>query len=860
MRLDSPCSARPAGLALLALLAALVSAPAAQDPGPPETVTVMSEVHHGTGLDAPQPPRAVFDRAPIGGLPAVPQVDAGLPQPNSRPCVIGNVEAQPQAGAFTFFRNVDHRPPGSTRLHPGEPSVAGSRDTWFATGNTYGSLSRDSGMTWNYINPYTLFPANDGGVCCDQRVIADPSTGMVLWYIQYWYSATTGAGGFRLAWARNRDDLRNSVWNSVYFNAASFGLPGNWLDFPDIALSAGNVYIATNVFNPSSSYVDSIVLRMPISQIRQGGAIVASYYRRNSGTSPMGGGASYRFTQNYSGSRFPEMFWASHNSTSSIRVFRWDDSLSARAASVDRTIPAWTSGAGSAPGPDGRDWIGGDDHRIASGYINPVFNEMAFLWSSNAGAHPQSYIRVQVFNPADRTVISTEDVWSSSFDFAYPAVGMNSLGHGGVVMSGGSASTNVTTYAFLVDNYYSFFAGATIFALATGTNGAPSNRWGDYHSVVANPVDPRTFLGTGLSQSGGTGTSNTVHRTAWFGRDDYTPAWVTLNIASTGVNGVAITVDETDRNGFKNGNTPFSRSYTPQQGYTLRAPASVTSGGNTFLFANWTGSGGTSSNPVYTVSSIGTSAQSATANYGLQAIVTIDDRNVAGGVPITVGTLDLDGAGNGTTRFTRRYRASDGPFAFTAPATAGQQVFRRWYVNSLPQAIGQRSLSLTPTGATTLEAEYCSYTAGGYSTYGTGCAGSNSVIPALNSASRPDIGANVTHSLTGLTGPTPAIMTLGTSRTLWNGLPLPLSLGLIGANPACSILAEPVVSLPMPTNASGSGSLTFALPNEPGSIGVHLFSQVIAVDVFVPFRVPLVVSNGLDMLIGGGFLGGFACP
>ncbi|MEZ5962516.1 MAG: hypothetical protein R3F56_01600 [Planctomycetota bacterium] len=852
---------RSAGLLALALSVFAANRVAAQNPGPPDTTIGLVETHRPAPVDIPQPPRGIFQHAPIGGMPPVPQVDAGLPQPTSLPCRIGDVEVQPQAGAFTFFRNVDHRPAGSTSLHPGEPSVAGNRDTWFATGNTYGSLSRDSGMTWSYVNPYTLFPANDGGVCCDQRVLADPGSGLVLWYIQYWYSATTNAGGFRLAWARNRDNLRNSVWSSVYFNAGSFGLPGNWLDYPDIAASGDHVYISSNVFNPSSAYVDSIVLRIPIAQLLQSSTIIASYYRRSGGSSPMGGGASYRFTQNYVGNPFPEMFWASHNSTSSMRVFRWDDANNGRSADVDRTIPAWSSGTGSSPGPDGRDWLGRDDHRIASGYINPVFNEMAWLWSSNAGAHPQSYVRVQVFNPADRGVIATEDVWNSNFDFAYPAVGMNSLGHAGVVMDGGSAGTNVTTYAFLVDNYYSFFQGATIFALATGTNGSPSNRWGDYHSVIANPVDPRTFLGTGLNQSGGTGTAQTVHRTAWFGRDDYTPAWVPLSVGSTGVSGVPITVDETDRTGSKNGTTPFIRSYTPQQGYTLRAPTSVTSGGNTFLFANWSGSGGVSSNPAYTVSSIGTLAQTATANYGLQSVVTVDDRNVAGGVPITVGTLDLDGAANGTTRFTRRYRASDGPFSFTAPATSGSQTFRRWYVANVAQPIGQRTLSVLPTAnAVLIEAEYCSYVPGGYSTYGTACTGSNSVAPRYASTSTPDIGASVTHTVTGLAGPTPAVVSFGASRTVWNGLPLPLSLGFVGANPACFIQAEPTVSVPIAINGSGAGSLTFPLPANAGAIGVHVYSYVTAVDVFVPFRTPVITSNGLDMLIGGSFLGGFLCP
>jgi hypothetical protein len=175
--------------------------------------------------------------------------------------------------------------------------------------------------------------------------------------------------------------------------------------------------------------------------------------------------------------------------------------------------------------------------------------------------------------------------------------------------------------------------------------------------------------------------------------------------------------------------------------------------------------------------------------------------------------------------------------------------------------IGQRTISFTPaTANVTVSAEYCSYAVGGYSTYGTGCPGSNGVIPRHTSTSNPEIGATVTHTVTGLRGPTPAAMYLGFSKTLWNGLPLPLSLGFIGANPSCSILAEGFLNLPVVIDGSGSGSLTFAVSSDPAAIGVHTYTQVVAADLFLPDPIPLTVSNGLDMLIGGSSIGGGRCP
>jgi hypothetical protein len=843
-----------------ALCVALVLPLGAQSQPPaPASVTVMPDTYKGPNLDIHAPPQALLDQAPIGGLPPIPVIDTVVPPPDGPPAVERRIDEQsPQAGVFTFFRNRDQRPSGRTQLHPGEPSTAHNRDTYFGTGNTYGTLSKDSGMTWTHVNPFTLFPASDGGVCCDQRVIYDAGSDLTFWYIQYRYSSTTQNGGFRIAWTQGRDNLRNSAWTSAYFNAGSFGYVNNWLDFPDIAVSNAYLYITSNVFNASSIYQDSILGRISLVDFTDGGGISMAFYRRNGG---MGGGASYRFTQTYNGAPSSAMYWASHNSTSSIRIFEWLDGNAARSADIDRTIDTWTSGAGSSVGPDGRDWIGFDDHRIASGYVSGT--EGGFLWTSrDGGSFPHNYVQVARFTPATRAIIATDQVWSTDTDLAYPACGVNNQGHKGVVVSRGSATAHVATWAFLVDNYAPSWFGQSVFTVTSGTNGSPSNRWGDYHSVVANRIETSTFVGTAMHMSGGTATSNTVHEMAWFGRDDYTPVWVNLDVSSTGaLSGVAITVDETDRNGAKNGSTPFTRSYTPSQGYTLTAPNTHVSGANTYLFQNWTGTGGGSASNVYTVSNIGALDDTATANYSLQTIVTVNDRNVAGAVAITVGTTDLDGLKNGSTQFTRRYATVDGPFSFTAPASVGAQPFRRWYISNIAQPIGQTTINVSPlVNAITIECEYCSHVHGSYATYGSGCLGSNGLTPFHNSTSHPDTGDLVTHTVSRLRGATPAVMFLGFSKTTWNGTPLPLCLGFIGANPSCCILTEVFLQLPIVIDGAGNGSISFNVTGDPAAIGVHTYTQVVAADIFLPDPLKIVVSNGLDMTIGGSSIGGARCP
>ncbi|HLU39083.1 MAG TPA: hypothetical protein VK081_06835, partial [Planctomycetota bacterium] len=189
------------------------------------------------------------------------------------------------------------------------------------------------------------------------------------------------------------------------------------------------------------------------------------------------------------------------------------------------------------------------------------------------------------------------------------------------------------------------------------------------------------------------------------------------------------------------------------------------------------------------------------------------------------------------------------------------QPFRRWYVGGVAQPLGQLALSVTPTtSAMTIEAEYCSYTAGAIASYGTGCQGSNGQIPLLASTSTPDIGTTVTQTVSRLFGPASAVVAIGLSSSTWNGVPLPFNLGLIGANSACNLLAEPLVSLPIAINVSGSGNFTIPIANDPSGVGAHIYTQVLVVDPFVSSRVPLIVSNGLDMRLGGPSLGGGTCP
>ena len=67
----------------------------------------------------------------------------------------------------------------------GEPSLANNGAQIYYSGNWYAARSLDDGASWAYVNPFTTFPSADGGFCCDQTLIYDPTRDITIWLLQY---------------------------------------------------------------------------------------------------------------------------------------------------------------------------------------------------------------------------------------------------------------------------------------------------------------------------------------------------------------------------------------------------------------------------------------------------------------------------------------------------------------------------------------------------------------------------------------------------------------------------------------------------------------------------------------------------
>lgn len=723
------------------------------------------------------------------------------------------------------------------------------RDTVLQTGNWYAARSIDSGETWSYISPYTTFTASDGGFCCDQRAIYIPSADITVWLLQYSYSSTTQKAGQRIAIANGRAELKadtNGTWHSYYFEPQDFGRGlGEWMDFPDISYSNGFLYAASNMFNAASSFTDAVVWRMPLSELAAGGAVNYNYSRSATGLS---GGASYRLTQNATST----MYFAEHRSTTSTRAYRWPDA-SGTISWTDITVPVYDNSGYVASAPNGVNWAGRADSRITGAWFRSTANEYGFSWHCAADAsHPQCFVRTIRINAATNTLITTQDTWSATFQFMYPAAAVNSLGDVGVTTSIANATTlHPTNCYFIVDSCLTSFAGQSVSWFTGNNSPTTASRWGDYFSLQRNTQVPSTFVATGMTCRDGGANSNSEPHYVWFGREQNAPTYVNLAITSTPAAGAAITINVTDRNGLRNGTANFNRLYSPGQGYILTAPTSFTSGSTTYVFDRWVSNGGLQpiDERVLDVDNIGVVDDTAEAQFKIRRTLQIRSSNPTSGIAVTVSAADLNGNQNGSTPIDRLYK--DGStVTLTAPALNGINPFKQWVVNGLPQPIGQLATNVLVNGTETATAVYYTRTVGSYTQFCSGCPGTGGNVPVHTGSGTPEIGNVAIWRVTNARALSGAVLYVGASRTTYNGFPLPLALNIVNMG-SCLLCVSVDVSINFATSGTGAAQLNVPIPNSVSLITSRLFTQAAIIDIGAPHTTPVVHTNALETRIGG---------
>lgn len=390
-----------------------------------------------------------------------------------------------------------------TASHVCEPSVATNGDVVLYTGNWFAAVSFDGGQTFQYIDPRETFPDPPGmKFCCDQIVHYIKKIDTFVWLLQYSRNQS-GENIQRLAFATTAD-VRERRWRIFDISSQSVAAPGMWLDYPDLAVGTNMLYMTSNAF-VGNAWRQSVLVRLPLSGIASGN-ITAQ--KTSSPTHP-----SFRVAQNCA----TRAFWASHNTTSSLRVFSWGEN-EPQPSFRDVTIPTWANGPYRSITPDDHNWLGRCDRRLVG--AAKTGNEIWFAWCSGPGGannRPHPFVQIARIRATSLNLIESINLWDAESAISYAALATNAKGEVGVsYMIGGGIRYPTHVVGILTGTRKEVVT-------FTGERGPDDNQWGDYLTVRRHSPNGNLFSASGFILQTGDSNSDAVPSFTIFGRSGDIP-------------------------------------------------------------------------------------------------------------------------------------------------------------------------------------------------------------------------------------------------------------------------------------------------------------------------------------------------
>lgn len=389
--------------------------------------------------------------------------------------------------------NTELAQPGENHVagNVGEPSVSINGDVVFYTGNWYAAVSIDGGKNFKFIDPNSMAQATDpDGVtfCCDQVVNYMPSIDTFVWLLQY--GPSTGDNIQRLAFAKT-EDVKAGRWKIFDITTAALGVPGFFMDFPDLATGNKFLYMTTNCFGPDQQSVGTAVVRIPLSGIDAGTPAAEKFVSMDL--------FSFRVAQNCR----DIAYFAAHRDTSTLAVFSWPENQDSP-TSQDVAVARWigTNGYISRT-PDGRRWLDRADPRITGATL--AADDLWFAWSVDADSNhrPKPFVQMARINSKDMTLIENVNLFDSDSAICYAGLATNADNEVGVsYMIGGAVFPSHVVGILSKDE-----ANRRSLTVGKGERSPlPSSQnhfeWGDY--LTARPVFPdrKRFAAAGYTLKG----------------------------------------------------------------------------------------------------------------------------------------------------------------------------------------------------------------------------------------------------------------------------------------------------------------------------------------------------------------------
>lgn len=433
------------------------------------------------------------------GVPPIPKGPLrGTIEPKNPAITIakGGDDGVSQSIDFDEFEEVDGVLPALGNL--GEVSVAENGETVMMTGNTWMAWSDDGGNTFTYINPTTVFPQSDGGLCCDQVVLYVPEYDLFVWLLQYW--STTGEDGtpdnrLRVA-VQNTQGIGafgGTAWTYWDFSSNVFSANGS-LDYNDVTATNESYYFTTRISG------GRVVARLPLDQLATRTTVT---YRYTAGTN-----ASFsHITQNAD----DQVYWAGHVDTSQLRVYNWpegDTSYYWRTVNIN----SWPNDSESSITPDGVDWMDWESDITTYIYGNArQGDDVWFAWQAGRGggfAHP--HVQMVRLNGSSFAFQEQVQIWNPDFAFQDAFLSTNSGGELGMSVGFGGGPWHGNHAVGVWGDFVVYYP-----ELSTRS----VTRWGDYNTSRRSGSNPRRWVAGGYTlQTDGDGNDITVPHYIKFGR------------------------------------------------------------------------------------------------------------------------------------------------------------------------------------------------------------------------------------------------------------------------------------------------------------------------------------------------------
>jgi hypothetical protein len=395
-------------------------------------------------------------------------------------------------GELVITTNTELISPGQkqTASNVDEPSAAANGQVVVYTGNWYAAVSTDGGTTFKYIDPANAFKASDppnSSFCCDQIVHYIPQIDTFVWLLQYGNQAESD-NIQRLAFAKT-DDVAQGRWRLFDITTAFLGVPGAFLDFPDLAVGANSLYVTTNIF-PGADRPGSAVVRIPLSSIQNGPVVAKPFVTTDL--------QSFRVAQNCG----TTAFFAAHQDTSTLALFSWDetqDTPTQHSVGVAR----WIGGNGyNSRTPDGHRWLDRADPRITGATM--ASSELWFAWAVDAGSNhrPRPLVQIARIDASNSTLLENINVFDPDSAICYGALSTNLDQEVGIsYMIGGGPRFPSHAVGILTGTRKDLVVAASDRGpLDDPTTG--KGEWGDYLTVRRMFPNQKLFAVTGYTLKG----------------------------------------------------------------------------------------------------------------------------------------------------------------------------------------------------------------------------------------------------------------------------------------------------------------------------------------------------------------------